>query len=200
MSPSLLIKDRRKFHIRTYLVVIEKLDHEDRLELFIFNRHEVRIAGVPVVENDMERDPTSHITNGALSTATERVMLHDVDELTSRDLQKKTEVFVAETFGKHLLPDIARRVISSANQEGESNGMIRKFAVAGLDIMVTEENRIYLLEVNSNPAAPPEWTVNDVFKEHLQGFLRSLVDLVIGNPAPDFHSVNEILVREGLAD
>lgn len=180
------------------MIIIEKLEHQDLLDLYIFNRHEVRIAGVPVPENDSERDPVSHITNGALSNSTERVMLHDVDELTSRDLQAKTEVFVAETFGKHLLPDIARRINLSVTQEPETNGMIRKFAIAGLDIMVTEDNRIYLLEVNANPAAPPESTVSDSFKEHLQGFFHSLVDLVVGKPSPEFLSVREILVRENL--
>jgi hypothetical protein len=198
--PALLIKSRRKFHIRTYLVILEKLGHRDVLDLVIYNRHEVRIAGVPVPENDTERDPVSHITNGALSDATERVMLHEVDELTRREVQRKTEVFVAETFGKHLLPDMERRINQSANQEGGSNVLLRKFALAGLDIMVTEDNRIYLLEVNSNPAAPPEWTVHGTFREHLQVFLHSLVDLVVGKPSPDFLSVNEILVREGLAD
>ena len=198
VAPSLLIKNRRKFHIRTYMVALEKLEHEDRLDLYVFNRHEVRIAGVPVPENDTERDSVAHITNGALSTATERVLLQDVDELTSRNLQAKTEVFVAETFGKHLLSDMVRRVNLSASQEPEP--LIRKFALAGIDLMVTEDNRIYLLEVNSNPAAPPERTVSDEFKEHLQGFFHSLVDLVIGQPSPNFLSVQEILVREGLAE
>lgn len=198
MSPPLLIKSRRKFHIRTYLIILEKLGHQDLLDMYIFNRHEVRIAGVPIPENDSERDAESHITNGAMSTDTERVLLSDIDELRRRDLQKKTELFVAVTFGKHLLPDIARRISVSASQEPEANPLIRKFAVAGLDIMVTEDNRIYLLEVNANPAAPPEETVSDSFKEHLLGFFHGLVDLVIRRPSPEFLSVQDILVREGV--
>jgi hypothetical protein len=193
-----MIKGRRKFHIRTYLVIVEKLAHQDLLDMFIFNRHEIRIAGTPVPENDTERDPVMYITNGALSTSTERVLLHDIDELTSRNLQQKTERFVAETFGKHLLPDIARRITLDAQEPENANSSIRKFAIAGLDIMVTEDNRIYLLEVNANPAAPPESTLSDSFKEHLQGFLHNLVDLVVGKPAPEFLSVRDILVREGL--
>ena len=171
------------------------------MDLYIFNRHAIRIARVPVPENESERDPVSHITNRTLSNPSERVLLHEVDELTSRNLQAKTEIFVAETFGKYLLPDMARRIHLSVTEEPpEVNGMmIRKFAIAGLDIMVTEDNRIYLLEVNANPAAPPEATVSDSFKEHLQGFFHSLVDLVVGNPSPEFLSVREILVREGLS-
>jgi hypothetical protein len=200
VAPSLLIKGRRKFHIRTYVAILEKLAHPDLMDIYVFNRHEIRIAGRPIPENDAERNPLSHITNGALSNTTERVLLHDVDELTSRGLQRKTESFVAEMFGKHLLPDMARRINLSASQDIDPlSGQIRKFAIAGLDIMVTEENKIYLLEVNANPAAPPESTVTDSFKEHLKGFFHSLVDLVVGGPAADFLDVKEILVREGLA-
>jgi hypothetical protein len=197
VSPPLLIKGRRKFHIRTYLIVVEKLGHQDVLDLYIYNRHEVRIAGIPIADDVDERDPRAHITNGALSNSTERVLLNDVDELTNRHLQSKTEIFVAETFGKHLLPDIVRRVTVSS-QDPDTNGSIRKFALAGLDIMVTEDGHIYLLEVNANPAAPPEATVSDKFKQHLQEFLHELIDLVVGKPSPSFLLVQDILVREGL--
>lgn len=198
MRPPLLIKDRRKFHIRTYLVVLEKLQSPDLLETFIFKRHEIRIAGVPVPENESERDPVAHITNGALSTTTERVLMDSVEELKSRELEKKTEIFVAETFGKHLIPDLVRRINASHNEEPGSS--IRKFAVAGLDIMVTEDNRIYLLEVNPNPGVPSESMVDAAFKEHLKGFLHGLVDLVVGKPSPEFLSTRAILEREGLTD
>jgi Tubulin-tyrosine ligase family len=197
VSPPLLIKGRRKFHIRTYLIVVEKVGHQDLVDLYIYNRHEVRIAGVSIPDDDIERDPLAHITNGALSDSTERVLLNDVDELTNRQLQLKTEVFVAETFGKHLLPDIVRRVTVSS-QDPDASGTIHKFALAGLDIMVTEEGNIYLLEVNANPAAPPESTVSDKFKHHLQDFFHELVDLVVGKPSPTFLLVQDILVREGL--
>jgi hypothetical protein len=198
VSPPLLIKGRRKFHIRTYLIVVEKLGHQDLLDMYIYNQHEVRIAGTPIPDGDEERSPVAHITNGALSDATERVLLNDVDELMNRQIQAKTEIFVAETFGKHLLPDIVRRInVSSADPD--ANGAISKFALAGLDIMVTEENHIYLLEVNANPAAPPESMVDAKFKEHLQGFFHELTDLVMGKPPPpSFLLVQDILVREGL--
>lgn len=198
VSPPLLIKGRRKFHIRTYLIVIEKLGHQDMLDMYIYNQHEVRIAGTPIEEEDEDRNPLAHITNGALSNTTERVLLHEVDELVQRQIQAKTEVFVAETFGKHLLQDIARRInVSSADPE--ANGVTNKFALAGLDIMVTEDNSVYLLEVNANPAAPPESMVDAKFKQHLQGFFHELMDLVIGKPpSPSFLLVQDILVREGL--
>jgi hypothetical protein len=196
--PSLLIRERRKFHIRTYLVVLEKLHHPDLLEMFLFNRHEVRIAGFPVPEGNVGRDRLAHITNGALSDTTERVLLSNVPELVERGLEDKVETFVAETCYKHLIPDIARRINVTANEDGYAN--IRKFAVAGLDLMVTENNRIYLLEVNANPAAPPESMVDSTFKEHLEGFLHDMVDLVVGTPCPNFLNAHGILARKGLLD
>ena len=191
VAPPLLVKDRRKFHIRTYVVVIEKPHSPELLETYIFNRHEIRIAGVPLAESESERDPLAHITNGALSNSTERVLIDSLDELKSRNLKAKTEAFVAETFGKHLQPDLARRINTSRNEE--PNSTIRKFALAGLDIMVTEDNQIFLLEVNVNPAAPSESTVDEPFKEHLKGLMRSLVDLVVGKPVPEFLSAQKIL-------
>jgi Tubulin-tyrosine ligase family len=195
--PSLLIRNRRKFHIRTYVVIIEKLHDDELVDIHIYNRHEVRIAGLPVDEDESDRDRLSHITNGALSDHTERCLIQDVDELVALGVQEKMELFVASTFAKHLLPDIKRRVSLVSKQESTS---INKFAVAGLDLMLSESNRIYLLEVNSNPAAPPEAMVTPSFKEHLTGFMHDLIELVVGQPSNNFLSANEILRANGLLD
>lgn len=192
--PCLLIKGGRKFHIRTYLVIVERALDKD-IDMYIFNRHEVRVAGVPVDINDTDRNRLAHITNGALSNTTERILLSDVPELTSRGVTEKVEKFVAQTFAKHLLPDISRRV--SANMNG-THGSTREFCVAGLDLMVTEEDRIYLLEVNANPAAPPNNMADDAFSEHLVGFMHDLIDVVLGRPSPNFLDAFEILERDGI--
>lgn len=192
VTPYLLIKDRRKFHVRTYVSVIEMLHLPEMLDIFLYKRHEIRMAGVPVQDESGERDRLAHITNAALSQTTECVLLHQVPELMQRGLQEKIETFVAEVFGQHFLPDIQRRV----SQAARTDSIVpphRKFAVAGLDLMVTEDNRIYLLEVNVNPSVPPENTLADEFKDHLQGFLRDLVDLVVGRPSPNFVSCSSLL-------
>lgn len=163
------------------MVVLEAPQDQD-LQVFIFNRHEVRIAGVPV-KNEKTRDTVSHITNGALSTTTERVLLDNVEELKDRQLQTKTEAFVAALFDKHLRPEMIRGVMK--HRENTSN-VIHKFSVAGLDLMVTADNRLYLLEVNNCPAAPKASTVDDSFRKHLCGFCHDLVDLVVGKPSPNF--------------
>ena len=196
--PPLLIKGNRKFHIRSYVVLLEQPHLADSLDMFMFCRHEVRIAAVPVEDTGTERDPRSHITNGALSKHTERVLINEVDELTSRNIPDALETFIAEVFGKHLLPDISRRVGMSLNEE-DNNANIRKFCLAGLDLMVTEDNRIFLLEANVNPAAPPEDTVTEGFREHLIGFMEDLIELVTaGQPPPTFVPVVDILVKKGL--
>lgn len=198
--PSLLIKGNRKFHIRSYVVLLEQPHTPELLEIFVYNRHEVRIAGAPVEDTGTERDPRSHITNGALSNSTERVLISEVEELTCRDMQDAVETFIAQVFGKHLVPDITRRVSMSLNDEDFNNNNIRKFCLAGLDIMITDDNRIFLLEANVNPAAPPESTVNETFKTHLTGFLEDLMTLVTsGHPPPTFLPVQEILIQKGLA-
>jgi hypothetical protein len=193
--PALLIENR-KFHIRSYLLVTEQPNLEGWLEMFIYKRHEVRIAGVPVKENDSERDPLAHITNGALSNTTERRLIEQVPQLKDSGFQDKLETFIAETFGKHLLPDISRRVGYSLNQNSDSK--IKQFAIAGLDLMVTAEGRIFLLEANVNPAAPPASMVDDDFLGHLTGFMQDLLNLVMGKPAPNFLSVEDILIQKGL--
>jgi hypothetical protein len=168
------------------------------LDIFVYNRHEVRIAAVPVEDTGTERDPRSHITNGALSKQTERVLITEVDELTSRNIPDTLETFIAEVFGKHLLPDISRRVGMSLNED-DSNGNIRKFCLAGLDLMVTENSKIFLLEANVNPAAPPEDTVTEGFRDHLIGFMEDLMDLVSsGQPPASFVPVQDILSKKGL--
>ncbi|GAX22129.1 hypothetical protein FisN_6Hh378 [Fistulifera solaris] len=195
VTPSLLIRGNRKFHIRTYVLIIEHLEWTDLLETFVYNRHEVRVAGVPVPQGEQGRDRTVHITNGALSNGTERLLLDEVDELKDMGLKEKVELFVATTFGRDLVKDIAGRIRVTAD---DSNPNVRKFVVAGLDLMVTESGRIYLLEVNVNPAAPKESTLSDKFKDHLIGFMRDLTWMVTGVDSPNFLLVNDIMDQHGI--
>jgi hypothetical protein len=120
-------------------------------------------------------------------------LLNEIQELVDRNLQGKVETFAAKIFGKHFVPDLLRRVEISSSQDEGILGSVRKFAIAGLDIMVTEDERLYLLEVNVNPAAPPENTIPTLFQEHLVGFMKDLIDLVSGRPSPNFVSTESIL-------
>lgn len=196
VRPCKLIRDGRKFHIRTYVVLVERPENDEILDLYLYHQHEVRIAGVPVNKGDDEtgkRDPLAHITNGALSTSTERSILSQEPELAR--LQPSLEVFVAQTFAKHLLTDISRRVTSNPNLPTTP---IREFAVAGLDLMVTTSGRWYLLEVNVHPATPTEQMTDAPFREHLQSFWKALLNLVSGQSTAGFHDAFVILEHAGV--
>ena len=133
VEPPLLLNDRRKFHIRSYVVCMEQVhldegagDDEELMKLYVYNRHEIRIASAPVSgeEDQGNRDRNAHITQrGDIS---ERRLLQDVPELVERKLQQKVELFAAQTFAKHLHPDIERRIALSAKavekQENTTNG------------------------------------------------------------------------------
>ena len=191
VHPPMLIEGGRKFHIRSNVCVLEKLLTEDVLDVYVHNRHEVRIAGTPVSEAEGPYDPLAHITNGASSETTQRALLTNIPQLT--EMQGELEVFCAKAF-QAFMPDIIRRVGYSASQEAPSTEVsIRKFAIAGIDIMVTESGRFYLLEVNVNPSAPPEDIVEPEFKEHLIGWMKDLVDLTLGKPSPNFVNIYDIV-------
>jgi hypothetical protein len=201
VAPCLLINGKHKFHLRTYLVVVENLGHPDLIDLFIYNRHEVRMAATPVAEDPSDRDRQAHITNGSFSETTKRELLSNIPELAERGLQDKVETFVAATFGLHLRPDILGRVRYSASQEANgANDLVRKFAIAGVDMMVASDDRIYLLEVNVNPAAPPENLVDDAFKQHLTGLMQDLIDLIMERPINNFIAARDLLEQKGMLD
>ena len=141
--------------------------------------------------SDPTRNREAHITNGAMRDKTERKLLHEVEELAGR--QEALELFCAKIFAK-LTPDMTRRVGYSA---GEYPPDILKFAFAGLDIMMTEDFRFYLLEVNVNPAAPPESVVPDYFKDHLVSMMGDLTNLVLGKDVGNFVLADDILKRNG---
>ena len=213
VKPCLLIRDRRKFHIRTYVVCVESnalLDEpldgeeeEDLMKTYIYNRHEIRIADEPLVASEHEQ--LGERSRGAHITETfDRKLLQDEPELVNRNLGAKVESFVAKTFDA-LCPDMERRIVMSAEAlEGENENsrgcmvLPHKFAIAGLDLMLTEDERIYLLEVNVNPSAPPPESVPKEFQSHLIGFFRDTMELVASSGSYDrnnFISTRTILKR-----
>ena len=225
VSPALLIRHGRKFHIRTYVVIVERPENDEVLDLYLYHQHEVRVAGVPVTDNDdattgtsgtadeaqqqqqqQRRNRLAHITNGALSSSTERAIMSQDPELAH--LQPSLDIFVAELFAKHLLPDISRRVTSSRSNNRPSPSSttttttpVREFAVAGLDLMVTTQGRWYLLEVNVNPGAPSQsLSMDEAFATHLETFWKSLIDLVAGKSSDGFVDVFAILEQAGITE
>ena len=201
VTPCLLIDGTHKFHIRSYLVVVENLSHPDLLEMFVYNRHEVRIASTPVTNDPSDRERAAHITNGSSSVTERRELLDNVPELSNRGLKDKLETFIASTFGLHLLPDMLGRVKYAASQDTDAaSTKVRKFAVAGIDTMICSDERIYLLEVNVNPSAPPESLVDPMFRDHLTGFLQDIIDLITEKPYQNFILAHDLLQRKGMLE
>jgi len=199
VAPCLLLQ-KRKFHLRSYLVVVENLSHPDLLEVFIYNRHEVRLASA-AVSDDSLRDRDAHITNGSNDENSRRMLLGDIPEMVERGMQEKIETFLATTFGLHLFPDMAGRVKYCASQEDPGVvQLVRKYALAGVDMMVTKDDRIYLLEVNVNPSVPPENIVAGDFKDHLTGFMQDLIDLIMEKPYNNFVLAQDLLRSKGLLE
>jgi len=203
VHPCRLLKSR-KFHIRSYVVGIEQLGRKDVLDVRLFRRHEVRIAAQPMKNNGssssngngQQRDRLAHITNAGgersatdrdnnnnIVTTAERQLLQDIPEL--RDIQQDLEVFCATIF-RSIWPDLVRRV--SCTQQDTPYPAIRKFTVAGLDLMMTQDGRFYLLEVNVNPEAPAKSVIPPTFQRHLTGMLGELVQLLIEGESPSSSS------------
>lgn len=200
VAPCLLIKNRHKFHLRSYLLVVES--RVDPVEVFVYNRHEVRMAAAPVVGDPVNRDRKAHITNGSNSETEKRELVRNVPELANRGMQDKVETFLAATFGLHLLPDMLARVKYAASLEphGGAHNFVRKFSVAAIDMMVCEDDRIYLLEVNVNPSCPPENLVEAEFRDHLTGFMQDTIDLIMERPYSNFILARDLLVRKGMLE
>ena len=115
-----MIDGGRRFHIRTNVAVVNKLNHEDMVDVYIYNRHEVRIAGQAVSSDPETREPLAHITNGTSSGTMERALLSSIPELTA--LQGELRVFF-KAF-QAFMPDMVRRVGYSASQEmATTNGI-----------------------------------------------------------------------------
>lgn len=218
--PPMLIRGNRKFHLRTYVAIVEHSSEEGQsqsgkddglardkhVKVYIYNRHEVRIASIPFsTKNDIvsetsseystdqtSRDRDAHITNGAGGDKTQRFLLQEVDELVSCGMQERIEKFVAEIFldhvmnkdysndSHHALSVGAKSIPSRCSSSTATFHRINIFNFSGVDIMVDDQGKLYLLEVNVNPAAPPRDTVvGTTFHSHLVGVMSDLISLLI---------------------
>jgi hypothetical protein len=169
---SFRIMGNRKFHLRTYVLVLEPIDNAQNPLVFIYNRHhEVRVAAQAMSDIDCgKRERKEHITNGAQGSETIRLLLDNVPEICH--LRPRLENFVAETFGNLLIKEFKERINLDRIVRVPSR---EKFAICGLDVMVDREQNFQILEVNRNPAAPPSNVIEDPgFKEHLVSFARDL--------------------------
>ena len=77
-----------------------------------------------------------------------------------------------------MLRDALGGAARGATRRGVS-GEDASFGIAGVDVMVDPAGRLYVLEVNASPAAPPPETISSEHAEHLAGFVRDLSRLLV---------------------
>jgi hypothetical protein len=147
--PSLLVRNGRKCHLRTYVLVVEREDSRE-IDVYVYTRHEVRIASA-VFDAESYADRGSHITNGAGKDLTERCLTTDVPELEG--IEDELHMWVSHAFKalkNQLLEGVAAareqdvlRINAEAHHLGEDmrgDGSYppteTRFAFAGVDIMV----------------------------------------------------------------
>lgn len=182
-----------KFHIRTYVVVKEEQDNNDespttQLSTYLYQHHEVRVAGQAVNHDlDHARSRDAHMTNGAIGT-TERLLLHEEPQLAP--YKDALEAFIMKMMHE-LEPNLRRHVLQQRNaatmdnENSTDSSYMHQFAMAGIDIMMTEMGQFYVLEFNVNPAAPPQKEVSRDFEHHLIKLMSSLIRLVVSPSSDD---------------
>ena len=127
--PLLLIRGGRyKFHIRSYIVVLEDhdaIDKQSTTTTYLYGssrgtdcRHSRGAAHTrkttTTTTNDNSRDQRAHITNGSLvESRTERVLLHQVEEVVPHG--PGLERFVCRAM-QQLQPDLEERARQTASE------------------------------------------------------------------------------------
>lgn len=194
----LLIAGGRKFHLRTHLLLVESrccaVRPPSGFRLYYHDRHEVRIASCPDVDDYAVRG--AHITNGAGGSATQRRLLSDVPEL--RGLDAVLASWLARFLGAlaaRLLDFTPLTPAPPALATAVASLTWTSWALAALDIMLDEAGRLWLLEINRAPAAPGRENIDDnvAFQQHLIAMAQEIRQLVLfDQPGSAFHQLADV--------
>lgn len=143
-TPLLLLDSQRKFHLRVYVLAIGSLRvyvYKDILTLF---------AAVPYLPPSKSHDLSRHLTNTCLSNAPPEgsvMRFWDLPEMTSM-------------LGASWKEDVFDQICSTTAEvfKAAAQGMVthfqtlpNAFEIFGLDYLVDEKGRVWLLEVNAFP-------------------------------------------------
>ena len=181
-----IIKSKRvqgghKFQIRAYIAVRDE-------HLYMYPNFEVRVpswaedtsTSQPVseaVDFDMEMTgacgarPYNH---SRVKAETGRFMLSEIEELKRIGVEEKVTDLIMKAM-LHLQP-----LIEAQRSKGtfpEVSGLqLCQMAVAGIDVMLSEEEVPYIVELNNNPAMPGEdKRMSEAYRRHLITFVQSLI-------------------------
>jgi hypothetical protein len=177
MVPSLLLRGR-KMHIRTYVVALRPAFSTGGglfgLRLYAYGDHEVRVAGSEMNEDLNDRD--AHLTTGQWRRG------GTVDDRTT--LQHEPTLLPLGPAVMASVEALCAALPFTAEERTHSTASGAAFGITGLDFMVTPDGRVFLLEFNASPAAPPPATIGGHHADHLVEFGAALVELV-SSPEPD---------------
>jgi hypothetical protein len=150
-----------KFHLRAFIISIGG-NHT-----FLYKTYEVRIA-----PKKWKLDFTfdgAHITNGGGAEANHerRFLIDEFEELKS--VNEKLKAF---------LKDVVTDTPSEEKMFEEIDNSWLPVQVMGMDIMVDEDENLFILESNHSPASPPFDNL-ERFGRHVRRFAKNLVNLLL---------------------
>jgi Tubulin-tyrosine ligase family len=147
----------RKFHARVYALCCHNGS------TYVHEQVEVRVAESVYNSSDLTLR-SANITNGAGGSGTQRALTADIPELAG--LTTKLIAFVSDILQGVPARQCSHDDTTTASHSGSTSSS-KHFSLLAFDVMVDVNERLWLLEVNHNPAIPNEGIAGAAFWEHL---------------------------------
>jgi hypothetical protein len=186
LLPSTPATAQYKFHIRTFVLVV-------RGRVWLYDRYEVRFAESCYSNNVRDRD--AQVTNGggkvhnrrtladlllrqALSVEQSTALQRAIDSIPT--FIKQTMLPLPESLDRSL-PQYQATLCTSLNQQ-HCTHQCHDYALLAHDLLPDDTGKLWLLETNHCPGAPPLPTCYDAdnkhFRQHLLLFVQQLTTLL----------------------
>jgi hypothetical protein len=186
IHPPLLVESR-KFHIRTYVLAL------GRLQVYVYNQMLALFAPAAYVPPWKDASPSAHLTNTCLqgsSPSPSSVQLFDnlpLPDMLKNSIRSEIGDIVGELF------EAAARSMTVHFQP-----LRNAFEVFGVDFLVDAEGRTWLLEVNSFPDFKQTGgELRGVVERFWEAVLRRVVEgFFAGGEGGDKSADGMVLVRE----
>lgn len=179
-----------KFDIRCYLLIAK--NHPQTVAYY--HPGYCRMALKAYDLSDIS-DLGQHLTNAAVQK------LDKVNYETMKDIQIQSVSTVADTIEKAGAPESGRYMREDLDRDiklcmvdilrASNNKLLRKhgyFDLLGCDFMLGVDNKLYLLEVNTNPAMSKD---NHVLEDLLPRVVDGAIELVISHQRPELEAAKE---------
>eukprot|EP01039_Chlorochromonas_danica_P001411 gene1411-1534_t len=192
-NPLLLGEAGHKFDIRCYLLISRTFP----TTMAFYHSGYCRLALKPYALSDSEglKDTMMHLTNASVQKKGEdykdnkdkqiQSMAMIVDDLIARGKESNADFIL------HHLDDAIKKCMTDILTA--SNGKLLKkhgyFDLLGCDFMLTDDNQLFLLEINTNPALSLD---NGVLEELLPGVVDGALDLVLQTQGPEVTDLESV--------